>query len=106
MTHKWQDIRKSDDGDPERRRRRERYRVQMEVMAALGRLQEMRQELAITQEQVAKMMGVTQTTVSDFERSHDPRLSTLIEYAGVMLAKGGNVKMSLTVNDEELEFIS
>lgn len=57
-----------------------------------------RRSQGLTQEQVAERMGVSQSTVSEFERSSDPRFSTVQRYAHAL---GCTIGMSLPLYEEE-----
>jgi transcriptional regulator with XRE-family HTH domain len=59
-------------------------------------LVQVRSDLGLTQKEVAKRMGVSQPTVSDFERlGGDPHLSTIRRYA---LAIGAEVRHKVVVS--------
>lgn len=65
--------------------------------ASIARLIEtlvrLREELKLTQTDVARRMETTQSSVSSFERSGgDPRLSTILRYADAL---GAEVRMSV-----------
>lgn len=55
-----------------------------------------REQLGLTQSDIAERMGVRQSTVSDFERGAEPRLSTLQRYARAL---GGRLELTFLPGD-------
>lgn len=71
--------------DPEDPAVKRQVHLSKEDLALRQKLFRLRVELGFTQAQVAKLMGVTQSTVSTFERmENDPKLSTVRRYAGAI----------------------
>ena len=60
-------------------------------------LQELRKAKAITQVQLAEILGVQQATVAKYERQNDLLLSTLASYVRAM---GGNVRLMVEFPDK------
>lgn len=65
------------------------------MVSALARV---RRSLGTTQTEVADALGVGQPAVSNLERRHDPKVSTLAAWA---TALGGRLRITLDVNGEE-----
>lgn len=72
---------------PERRARNEAAALALEAGMALDELREARE---LTQEQLARALGIRQAAVSKMERRTDMYLSTL---AGIIKAMGGVLEM-------------
>ncbi len=73
---------------PKRARARARARTQR--MAAELTLTELCKAFDVSQEELAKILGVKQANVSKIERREDMRLSTLVTY---MRAMGGDIEI-------------
>lgn len=73
-----------------------------ELLAEIG-LYELRQERMVSQMDLAKELGVTQSAVSKFEHGADPRISTLRDYIAGL---GGELDVRARFPDREvtLEF--
>ena len=81
---------------PERRARNEARAEQMMGEIAL---QELRQSLNLTQEQVAEMMQLNQAAVSRMERQSDMYISTLQKFVAAL---GGKIKIVASFPDKEV----
>ena len=81
---------------PERRAQNE-ARAQ-EILAEIA-LQELRQSLNLTQEQVAQIMQLNQAAVSKMERQSDMYISTLQR---MVAALGGKLKLVASFPDKEV----
>ena len=53
----------------------------MDDMTINERLKMLRTENELTQTELAKKLGIAQTTVAAYEKSHDPNIYSLIAYA-------------------------
>jgi DNA-binding XRE family transcriptional regulator len=65
-------------------------------------LQELRKQLAITQQDMANTLGIHQVNVSKLEKRADLKLSTLQQYANAL---GGTLHLSITINGKTAELI-
>ncbi len=76
--------------------------ARQELLARIG-LYELRQERMISQMDLAKDLGVTQSAISKFEHGADPRISTLREYVAGL---GGELEVRARFGEREvlLEF--
>jgi DNA-binding XRE family transcriptional regulator len=63
-------------------------------------LQELRKQLAITQQDMANALGIHQVNVSKLEKRADLKLSTLQQYANAL---GGTLHLSITINGKTVE---
>ena len=81
---------------PERRARNE---ARAEQMIGEIALQELRQSLNLTQEQVAEMMQLNQAAVSRMERQGDMYISTLQKFVEAL---GGKLKIVASFPDKEV----
>ena len=63
------------------------------------RLEQLRAEHRVTQEQIAAMLGVSQPRVSKLEHQVDARVSTLKAY---VRALGGELEISAVFDDERI----
>lgn len=80
------------DKDPVRRARVDEHRAAM--------LAELRQELDVTQVQLAEKMDVSQRSVSHVEHEPNPRLATL---NGYVTALGGRLELRAVFDDRTVE---
>lgn len=69
-----------------------------ELLAEIG-LYELRQERMVSQMDLAKELGVTQSAVSRFEHGADPRISTLRDYIAGL---GGELEVRARFGDREV----
>ena len=83
---------------PERRAKNE---ARAREMLAEIALQELRQSLNLTQEQVAEIMQLNQAAVSKMERQSDMYISTLQK---LVAALGGKLKLVASFPDREVVF--
>ena len=79
---------------PEAREHVERLRAELEPRIALMR--QLRKALGLTQVEVARLLGVTQSNVSKIEVGGDPSLSVLARMAE---AKGMRLRLALEAPD-------
>lgn len=86
MTSTLQD--KMTELSPERRQKIEAMTA--ELVGKEQSLQDLRQTLALTQEQIAQMLGIKQDGVSRIEKRSDLLLSTLRRYVRAM---GGDLRL-------------
>lgn len=83
--------------DPERR-----ARIEAETAAILtaNRLARLRERAGLTQTDVARILGITQSRVSRLERAEDLNLSTLERYVAAL---GGELRVDARIGDEVIE---
>ncbi len=94
-TTKWKDVRKrvvTPDDEPHIRSIRE-------IMRAERRLAGLRRHRHMSQETLAEKLSVSQSSVSQFERAEDMRLSTLENYVEAL---GGHLEIRAVFDDETL----
>ncbi len=91
MATKWRTIREK--MDPERQ---ERIRKRTEELLAALPLQELRQARALSQQELAEVLGLNQATVSKLERRTDMYLSSLRRFVEAM---GGELEISASFPD-------
>jgi transcriptional regulator with XRE-family HTH domain len=91
MATKWRTIREK--MDPERQ---ERIRKRTEELLAELPLQELRQARALSQQEMAEVLGLNQATVSKLERRTDMYLSSLRRFVEAM---GGELEISANFPD-------
>ena len=91
MATKWRTIREK--MDPERQ---ERIRKRTEELLAELPLQELRQARALSQQELAEVLGLNQATVSKLERRTDMYLSSLRRFVEAM---GGELEISASFPD-------
>ena len=73
----------------------ERIAAKVEVMRRIVALNQLREELNISQTELAAAMGVKQPTVAKIEQpGNDPRLSTLKRYVSAL---GGELSIDVTL---------
>jgi predicted transcriptional regulator len=78
-----------------RRNRTAIFDVVDELPLLGGRLKDVRQQLGITQVQLAELMGIGQTALSHFEDRTDVRISTLRDYVASL---GGTLEVTANFN--------
>jgi len=71
-------------------RRRERIKLKTELLKNEMALQELRQALDLTQEELARSLGMKQAAISKFEHQSDIYLSTLRR---ILFAMGADLKL-------------
>jgi DNA-binding XRE family transcriptional regulator len=71
-----------------------------EAMRAELRLAELRKHRGASQAKIAKRLEVSQSNVSQLERSDDVKLSTLASY---VKALGGHLELSAVFDDETIQ---
>ena len=81
----------------------ERIAAKVEVMRRIVALNQLREELNISQTELAAAMGVKQPTLAKIEQpGNDPRLSTLKRY---LTALGGEMSIDVTLpNGKRIAF--
>lgn len=81
----------------------ERIAGKVEVMRRIIALNQLREELSISQTELAAAMGVKQPTVAKIEQpGNDPRLSTLKRYVSAL---GGELSIDVTLpNGKRIAF--
>lgn len=81
----------------------ERIAAKIEVMRRIVALNQLREELNISQTELAAAMGVKQPTVAKIEQpGNDPRLSTLKRYVSAL---GGELSIDVTLpNGKRIAF--
>ena len=81
----------------------ERIAAKVEVMRRIVALNQLREELNVSQTELANAMGVKQPTVAKIEQpGNDPRLSTLKRYVS---ARGGEMSIDVTLpNGKRIAF--
>ncbi|KLP55708.1 transcriptional regulator [Enterobacter genomosp. O] len=82
---------------------RERIAAKVEVMRRIVSLNQLREELNVSQTELANAMGVKQPTVAKIEQpGNDPRLSTLKRYVSAL---GGELSIDVTLpNGKRIAF--
>ncbi len=91
MAKKWRTIREKMDAE-----RQERIRKRTEELLAELPLQELRQARALSQQELAEVLGLNQATVSKLERRTDMYLSSLRRFVEAM---GGELEISANFPD-------
>ena len=81
----------------------ERIAAKVEVMRGIVALNQLREELNISQTELAAAMGVKQPTLAKIEQpGNDPRLSTLKRYVSAL---GGEMSIDVTLpNGKRIAF--
>lgn len=81
----------------------ERIAAKVEVMRRIVALKQLREELNVSQTELANAMGVKQPTVAKIEQpGNDPRLSTLKRYVSAL---GGELSIDVTLpNGKRIAF--
>lgn len=81
----------------------ERIAAKVEVMRRIVALNQLREELNVSQTELANAMGVKQPTVAKMEQpGNDPRLSTLKRYVSAL---GGELSIDVTLpNGKRIAF--
>jgi hypothetical protein len=97
MTKKFEELRRSVRSNPARRARVEQFKRAMDDAVHLAELRESR---AVSQQELAGRMSLTQGRVSTIERSNDWYLSTL---SGYVAALGGELKVTAVFDNDSIE---
>ncbi|WP_217480141.1 helix-turn-helix domain-containing protein [Enterobacter chuandaensis] len=81
----------------------ERIAAKVDVMRRIVALSQLREELNVSQTELAEAMGVKQPTVAKIEQpGNDPRLSTLKRYVSAL---GGEMSIDVTLpNGKRIAF--
>lgn len=74
-------------------------REAISILAA-NRLARLREQTGLTQTDVARTLGLTQSRISKLERAEDLNLSTLGRYVAAL---GGKLTIGATIGDEVIE---
>lgn len=90
-------LRATVDADPVRRRHVDTIKAQMRREL---RLEELRNRRAVTQQEIACTLGVSQARISKLEHQEDARLSSLHAY---IEALGGRLEVTAVFGDERIE---
>ncbi len=91
------ELRRQVDASPARRARVEAIKHDMRREL---RLEDLRAQHRVTQEQIATTLGVSQARVSKLEHQADARVSTLRAY---VRALGGELEISAVFDDERID---
>jgi len=94
MARKFRDL--IDKMAPEKQ---QRIRDRADILILRMALQDLRKEKGKTQEQMAKLMGMSQSALSKMEHQQDMKLSTLVR---IIRALGGELKMIAQFPDNEV----
>jgi len=65
-------------------------------------LKQLRESQGVTQEELAEIVGVGQSTISKFENQDDHRLSVLSRYVNAL---GGELVLDLTLHGRKISFM-
>ena len=95
MAKKFNDLARAIDDDPVRAARANE--IKRGIYDALA-LAELRGEKSVTQTDLAKVLGVTQTRVSRIEREDDLYISTLRKYVEAL---GGRLELRAVFGDDQ-----
>ena len=95
--HRFSDLAAPVYADPVRRQRIEQM---ADAMREAVRLYELRASRGVTQQELAKSLGVSQANVSRVEHVNDVYLTTLRNYVEAL---GGQLKLSAVFDDETVE---
>lgn len=98
-TRPFSELRKDIDADPVRRLRVETMK---NAMLKAVKLAELRRQLGMTQQELAKDLGQSQANVSRIEHEEDLYLSTLDEY---ITAMGGKLKLTAMFDEVEIPLV-
>ena len=100
MAKKFKDLAAPLYADPESRAQIERHKREMEAEIFACKLVDLRQELGISQTDLAERLGMSQAGVSKLERSTDPKLSTMRKLTEAL---GGTLHIEVRVGDRSIE---
>jgi predicted transcriptional regulator len=98
--HPFSELANAAKADPVRRERIEQFTRAMEDALALA---ELRQELGVTQRDMAESLSVTQANVSRIEHEEDLYLSTL---RGYVEALGGRLELNAVFPDRTVVIVA
>lgn len=77
-----------------------------ELVSAIKRealaMKALRTSLGLSQAEVARMLGVTQSSISKLESNDDPKLSSIRK---LVEAKGGHLRLTAEFGDREIELL-
>ena len=84
----------------------EQIKAAAELSVAIKReavaMRALRTTLGLSQADVAKLLGVTQSSISKFEKNQDPKLSSIRK---MVEAKGGQLRLVAEFGDREIELL-
>ena len=100
MAKKFKDLAAPLYADPESRAQIERHKRGMEAELFACRLVDLRQELGISQTDLAERLGMSQAGVSKLERSTDPKLSTMRKLSEAL---GGTLHIQVRAGGRTIE---
>ena len=100
MPHKWKELKKK--RFPEKEQQERIRQMMLEDLLEL-RLDELRQQLGVTQVQLAKFADMTQGELSRLERRDDHRLSTVRRYVEAL---GGKLEVTAIVGDKRVRLLN
>lgn len=81
-------------------KRRARIEAETAAILAANRLARLRERAGLTQTDVARILGITQSRVSRLERAEDLNLSTLERYVAAL---GGELHVDARIGDDVIE---
>ena len=84
-------------------KRRVRIEAETAAILAANRLARLRERAGLTQTDVARILGITQSRVSRLERAEDLNLSTLERYVAAL---GGQLRVDAQIGDDVIELTS
>ena len=102
-THKFEKLRQPIKADPKRNRRAERARQEAVRELVEHNLAEVRKARQITQEEIARQLGIAQSGVSRIENQDDALLSTLRDYVEAL---GGQLEVVAVFDGERIPIAS
>ena len=100
MAKKFKDLAAPLYSDPRSRGQIERHKRDMEAELFACKLVDLRQDLGISQTDLAERLGISQAGVSKLERSTDPKLSTMRKLTEAL---GGTLHIEVRVGDRFIE---
>ena len=100
MAKKFKDLAAPLYSDPKSREQIERHKREMEAEMFACKLVDLRQDLGISQTDLAERLGISQAGVSKLERSADPKLSTMRKLTEAL---GGTLHIEVRVGERSIE---
>ena len=100
MAKKFKDLAAPLYSDPKSREQIDRHKRDMEAELFACKLVDLRQDLGISQTELAERLGISQAGVSKLERSTDPKLSTMRKLTEAL---GGTLHIEVRVGDRSIE---
>ena len=99
MKKKFSDLAEPVRANPERQSRVDAYREAIDIALQLAAVRRAR---GLTQEEVAERLHVSQSNVSQLERTQDPFLSTLRDYVAAL---GGRLEITAVFPDDRIVLV-